>query len=174
MFHEVTFERTTSPPAPQKIPNANPQKCQIRGSSGSPRTTGWWALNWRMEMGGRQSAGQPISPLRDVRAPPATRLISSTWNAVERRLRPQPRVLPYCRGSSLGGLRVISTRQSSAPDTSLFSFRDNGACWGGGHSPKGASEHEVSAGGERFTHGRLAPQLHKCRTLPGRPGHGKS
>lgn len=73
--------------------NSNPkpqQKCQVRGSGRSPgqQDDGSLIGGWRW-VGGRVL--QPISVLRDEQAPPATCLISSTWNVVERNPLPQPK-----------------------------------------------------------------------------------
>lgn len=115
----------------QKNQNPKPkQKCQVRGSSGSPRTTGWWEFNWRMEMGWRQRALQPISLRRDVRAPPATCLISSAQKVVERYLPSLPKVLPTADAAPSTVSKSFQQGRTHHGNF-LFSFTDKRACWRG-------------------------------------------
>lgn len=133
----------------KKFPTPNPNRNVdgIGGSSGSPRTTGWWEFNWRMEMGWRQSALQPISQICDARAPPATRLISSPWNVAERSLPLHPKVLP-----TAGAAASVSWKSSQQGRTQLrklfffSSFKTTGLVEGA-RSQEDVPRHMVPAGG---------------------------
>lgn len=129
----------------KNIPTPNPNRNVdgIRGSSGSPRTTGWWEFNWRMEMGWRQSALQPISQICDARAPPATRLISSPWNVAERSFPLHPKVLPTAEAAASVSWKSFQQGRTQLRKLFFFSsFKTTGLVEGG-----------ALPGGHTTTHG---------------------